>query len=83
VEIQVSGLEQGMPPPFTLCRVGPIYFSAVRRVGGRGVTDFLGGRGYPPDFLPESSITLPAIFKKLDNPGELFSKSPVTLPDNF
>jgi len=62
VEIQVAKLEPKRPPRLILKLIGPICFSAVRVAGGRGVTDFFGGRGHLPGFFPESSITLPDNF---------------------
>ena len=40
----------GGRPDRSLISIGPINFFAVRGVGGRGVTDFFGGRGYPRAF---------------------------------
>jgi hypothetical protein len=45
VETQVMALEKERSPRQILKLIGPTIFSAEWEVGGRGVTDFFGGRG--------------------------------------
>lgn len=73
----------GGRPERSLRSIGPIIYSAVREVGGRGVTDFFGGRGYPRAFFRNCRVAMRSFFLKTRNFGELFSKSPMTIPGNF
>ena len=45
VESHVSVLEQKWPPRPILKMIGPTNFFVACKAGGRGVTDFFGGRG--------------------------------------
>jgi hypothetical protein len=83
VETHFGELEKERSPRPILKLIGPIYFFAVREVGGRGVTDFFGGWGYPRAFFRNCRVAMRSFLKKTGNSGELFSKSLMTLPGNF
>jgi hypothetical protein len=56
VEIRVAALEKKRSPRPILKMIGPTSFSAEWEVGGRGVTDFFGGRGDPLALIEKGRV---------------------------
>jgi hypothetical protein len=56
VEIQVVVLEKKKSPRPILKLIGPTSFSADWEVGGRGATNFFGGRGDPLALIEKGRV---------------------------